>query len=381
MVVPLSAPQTYLRPLLAALAWSVLASPSLAETSPKPPASRLGGQILLEAGDGESGRGPGVKLAQATEPVEEAQPLVPPDLDEAIWSGTLELYGFLPLTTNSTTTIRGLSADSEISAADLVDALGFAAAGRASLERGRIGLLVDADYARIGAEDSTLVGRRQGLRRDASIRYTQGFYDLALRYRFGERESAVGDPGQFSLIPYAGARLVDLSWDIDASLELLPRTFVGPLGVTRSIEGRTVAAQRSFSRTWVQPLVGLQGSVFLSPRLRAFGRADLAGFGLAGEDDLSYNLQAGLGYAVGNSTDLTLSWRTRGLTWNNGGDPDSGYRTYNYGLEMGLKFFFGGRPTPPPVATLPPEPAPQVTPEPEPLPEPAPQPVPIRGLW
>jgi hypothetical protein len=38
----------------------------------------------------------------------------------------------------------------------------------------------------------------------------QGVYDLALRYRFGERESAVARPGSFTVIPYAGIRLVNV---------------------------------------------------------------------------------------------------------------------------------------------------------------------------
>jgi hypothetical protein len=263
----------------------------------------------------------------------------------------------------------------------LLDALEFAAAGRATLEKGRVGLLLDADYVRLGDESATVVGPRQGLSARSQFSYTQGFYDLALRYRLGPREAAVGRPGQFTLIPYAGARLVDLKWDLDLALELERRRIEGPLG-RRSLEigGRRFDLSRSASRTWVQPLVGATASWFLSPRLRAFGRADIAGFDLAGEDDISYNLQAGLGYAVGNNTDLNLSWRTRGLSWNNGNEPDSGYRAYNYGIELGLKFFFGGsRPAVRTAATPPtPEPEPEILPAP--APEPMPMPEPVRGL-
>jgi hypothetical protein len=300
--------------------------------------------------------------------------------EEGGWSGTFELYGYLPLQTNAYNTIRGTEADASISLQDLLDALEFAAAARATVEKGRFGLLLDADYVRIGDEQATVVGPRQGLSARSSFSYTQGFYDLALRYRFGPQESAVGKPGQFTFIPYAGARLVDLQWDLDLALEVERRRIEGPFGRrSREIGGQRFDLSRSASRTWVQPLVGATASWFLSPRLRAFGRADIAGFDLAGEDDISYNLQAGLGYAVGNNTDLNLSWRTRGLSWNDGGDPDNGYRAYNYGIELGLKFFFGG--ARPAVRTATNQLTPE--PEPEPLPVPGPEPMmePVRGLW
>jgi hypothetical protein len=87
-------------------------------------------------------------------------------------------------------------------------------------------------------------------------------------------------------------------------------------------------------------LLGTQATVFLSPRLRAFGRADIGGFGLGGAQDLSGNAQLGLGYAVGNSTDLNLSWRYMGIAYDNGASRPNGFASYQNGVEVGLKFFF-----------------------------------------
>lgn len=50
-----------------------------------------------------------------------------------------------------------------------------------------------------------------------------------------------------------------------------------------------------------------QASRFLTPGLRAFARADIGGPGLAEEEDLSGNAQAGLGLALGARTRLDLS--------------------------------------------------------------------------
>lgn len=155
-----------------------------------------------------------------------------------------------------------------------------------------------------------------------------GIYDIALRYRLGDRESAVANPGSWSVIPYAGVRLVDTSLGVSAQIQ-----GNGPFGLRLQREG-------GLSHTWAQPLLGTQATVFLSPRLRAFGRADIGGFGLAGAQDLSGNAQLGLGYAIGNSTDLNLSWRYMGLAYNNGASRDSGFSTYQNGVEVGLKFFF-----------------------------------------
>ena len=186
--------------------------------------------------------------------------------------------------------------------------------------------MVDLDYVKLGQYEST-TGRRGIFTGSAEVTATQGIYDLALRYRFGDREAAVGKPGQFSLIPYAGIRIIDAQLDVAAQIQ--------------GSGGRVSFQQQgNFGRTWVQPLLGTQATIFMSPRLRAFARADIGGFGLSGSEDLSGNAQVGLGYAVGNNTDLNISWRYAGINYNTGDIPDSGYSSYRNGFEIGLKFFF-----------------------------------------
>jgi hypothetical protein len=239
------------------------------------------------------------------------------------WAGTVELYGFAPIRTTGTTTINGFSTDTDLSLGDVLSKLKWATSIRGSLENERIGLLTDLSYVKLGQYNAT---QRRLLSGQAEVTGVQGIYDLALRYRFGNRETAVGQPGQFSVIPYAGIRIIDAQLDVSAQVD--ERKFI------------SFQRQGSFGRTWVQPLIGTQATVFLSPRLRAFGRADIGGFNLSGSDDLSGNAQLGLGYAIGNSTDLNISWRYLGLNYNNGETPDSGFSSYQNGVEIGLKFFF-----------------------------------------
>jgi hypothetical protein len=150
---------------------------------------------------------------------------------------------------------------------------------------------------------------------------------MALRYRFGSREAAQGKPGDFSIIPYAGVRIIDTNFDVTTTINFLR--------FERQVS-------RDLSHTWVQALLGTQATVFLAPRLRLFGRADLGGFGSGSSDNLSGNAQLGLGYALGSNTDLNLSWRYQGLNWNNGesGRGQRGISSDENGFEIGLKFFF-----------------------------------------
>ena len=236
----------------------------------------------------------------------------------------------MPLRLDTTTTVvtqnnRSVTTEAVLNLGQVLDNLQWITAVRGSVEKGRWGVLTDLSYTKLGQEDGAttpnglLTGR-------ASVNVSQGIYDLAVRYRFGEPEAAVGTPGPFSLIPYAGIRVIDAQMDVAAQVDL----------------GNILSIQRqgNFGRTWAQPLLGNQASLFLSPRLRAFARADIGGFGLGGAQDLSGNAQIGLGYAVGNSTDLNISWRYFGLDYNNGDNPDSGFSSYQNGLEIGLKFFF-----------------------------------------
>ena len=246
------------------------------------------------------------------------------------WRSSVELYGPVPLRLDTTTTVvtqnnRSVTTEAVLNLGQVLDNLQWITAVRGSVEKGRWGVLTDLSYTKLGQEDGAttpnglLTGR-------ASVNVSQGIYDLAVRYRFGEPEAAVGTPGQFSLIPYAGIRVIDAQMDVAAQVDL----------------GNILSIQRqgNFGRTWAQPLLGTQASLFLSPRLRAFARADIGGFGLGGAKDLSGNAQIGLGYAVDNSADLNISWRYFGLDYNNGDNPDSGFSSYQNGLEIGLKFFF-----------------------------------------
>jgi hypothetical protein len=265
-----------------------------------------------EAGEASTAAAPGAAPANA--------------VTQPTWAGTVELVGFGPLRTTGTTTVRGFTADLDLSLGETLPLLEWATQIRASVEQERVGVLTDLSVVRLGKQLAATSPRGLFTGR-AEVTAVQGLYDIALRYRLGARESAVGRPGQTTLIPYAGIRLVQADLGVSAQVD-------GPGGK------RVFEREGRLARTWVQPLIGTQASVFLSPRLRAFARADLGGFDLAGQRDLSGNAQLGLGYALGNNTDLNLSWRYLGIAFDNGADRPNGYTTNQNGVEIGLKVFF-----------------------------------------
>jgi hypothetical protein len=246
---------------------------------------------------------------------------------EPAWRATVELYGFAPLRTTGTTTVRGFSTDVDTSLGTLIPLIESMGSVRGSVEKGRFGLLTDLYYVQIG-DEITRTGRRGLLTGRVEQTSIQGLYDFAFRYRLGAAETAIGTPGQYSVIPYAGVRLVKNQLDLAAVIE-----GKGPLDLRLQKQG-------SWQRTWTQPLLGTQASLFLTPGLRAFARADIGGLGLAGEEDLTGNAQVGLGLALGANTQLDLSWRYFGLNYSNGATRETGLTMRQNGIEVGLKVFF-----------------------------------------
>ncbi|MEB3259890.1 MAG: hypothetical protein VKP63_04595 [Cyanobacteriota bacterium] len=266
---------------------------------------------------------PSLRLAaSAAEP-----PGAVPPPQAAPWRATVELYGFAPLRTTGTATVRGFETEVDTSLSTLIPLIETAGFVRGSVEQGRFGVLTDLSYVQIG-DQITRTGPRGLLTGRVDQTSIQGVYDIAFRYRLGAEETAVGTPGALSVIPYAGIRLVKSQLDLAAVIE-----GTGPLRLRLQKEG-------SWQRTWTQPLLGTQASLFLTPGLRAFARADIGGLGLAGEEDLSGNAQVGLGLALGANTQLDLSWRYFGLRYNNGAERETGLNTRQNGIEVGLKLFF-----------------------------------------
>ena len=256
-----------------------------------------------------------------------------PDLSYPDGGG--DLQGMLPqLSLPNQIEIPGFTAVTDVGLGTILEHLTDIFYLRGSVEYKRIGLQSDLSYVGLAGETATRFKRSRRFFPDlpvptrtlkTQLSMTQGIYDFAFRYRFGERERAIGTPGSLTVIPYAGVRVVDLGVETTS-------TFQGPLALR--------SRDFSFGEPITQPLLGLQGQVFVSPRLRLFARGDLGGFGTNGDVDMSGNAQVGVGYAIGNSTQLDLSWRYLYLARDNGQTPNAAYTIDQNGIEVGVKFFF-----------------------------------------
>ena len=88
----------------------------------------------------------------------------------------------------------------------------------------------------------------------------------------------------------------------------------------------------------MQPLIGAFGTYAISEDWQAFAYLDAGGFGLSGEQDLSGTAQAGIAYTLGNSAQISLSYKYFGLDYAGGGG--NAYSVDQSGVNLGLRWLF-----------------------------------------
>ena len=290
-------------------------------------------------------------VAQNTTPEQDSTD----DEGQEPWRLYLDLYGFLPIDAEGTTTLDGNSNTINWDLGDVFDNVSSVATFRAGLEFGRFGLQTGINHSGFdgSASGSAFVTRdRSRIRRltgdevqrsltlkgdvDSDIHLDQTLIDLALRYRAGDVQRPHMDKGSLSFVGFAGARIVDGTISADTDVEL-SASYESP--ILKRERSETQRFNESWSHTWVQPLIGMHATYAFSPDWQAFVYADAAGFGLSGHKDLSGTAQAGVAYAIGNSTQISLSYKYFGLTYAADSD-DQGYETTAHGPNLGLRFVF-----------------------------------------
>jgi hypothetical protein len=176
--------------------------------------------------------------------------------------------------------IGGRTADVDISFSEIFDALDWSPppvmiAGEA--RNGRYALFTDFIY--LGTEEGgTLSGP---LAANVNVDMTNIIWTFGGSYR-------VLDNGTATLDVLAGGRL----WYMDADITLTAAPFT---------------LQASGSKTWVDPIIGVSGSVDLGNGFGLHGEADIGGFGAAA--DLDWQVIGALKYQVKESIALELGYR------------------------------------------------------------------------
>ena len=280
--------------------------------------------------------------------------------EEDSWRVYLDLYAFLVPTTYSTTTINGNKNDAELPLSDVIDTLDEALTFKAQVEYGRLGFMAGVYHGSLSSSGSksffketnnplrNQLGLPSALRQrtirvngdlDVDVDANQTIVDLAFRYRAGAIQKPRMEKGSSSFLGLLGARVIDAN--INTSWSVRNESTV-------SVEGRVVsrentrelerASSASFGNTWVQPLIGAFGTYAISEDWQAFAYLDAGGFGLSGEQDLSGTAQAGIAYALGNSAQISLSYKYFGLDYAGGGG--NAYSVDQSGVNLGLRWLF-----------------------------------------
>jgi hypothetical protein len=144
------------------------------------------------------------------------------------------------------------------------------------------------------------------------------------------------EQGAVSFVGFAGTRIVNGTIGSDLDIKL-GADYEGP--IIDNKRTKTIKFDESWSRTWVQPLIGMHTTYAFNPDWQAFVYLDAAGFGLSGHQDLSGTAQAGIAYSIGNSTQLSLSYKYFGLDYDAYGN-DNGFDTKQHGVNLGIRILF-----------------------------------------
>ena len=280
--------------------------------------------------------------------------------EEDSWRVYLDLYAFLVPTTYSSTTINDNKNDAALPLSDVIDTIDEALTFKAQIEYGRFGFMAGVYHGSLSSSGSKSIfkettnplrnqlGLPSALRQrtirvkgdlDLDVDANQTIVDLAFRYRAGKIQKPRMEKGSSSFLGLLGARVIDAN--INTSWSARNESTV-------SVEGRRVsrentrelerASSESFGNTWVQPLIGAFGTYAISEDWQAFAYLDAGGFGLSGEQDLSGTAQAGIAYAIGNSAQISLSYKYFGLDYAGGGG--NAYSVDQSGVNLGLRWLF-----------------------------------------
>jgi hypothetical protein len=235
--------------------------------------------------------------------------LAPAPADAQEVRGSASLYGWLPWIDGEVTSNSGAgSFETSLSAGDVLEALKFAFMAAGDVHYGRVGLLQDIVYAKLGS-DATLSGPFAS---DIGVDTTMLISTTALGYQ-------VYAENGWLLEPYAGARYVNIETDVKISGG-------GPLGVE---------AAASVELDWWDPVIGVRGRMPLTEKLSAGGFVDIGGFGVGSE--FTWGAFAALDYAFNDRLSAMAGFRYLSIDYDTG-KAEVKLDTYGPVVGMTLRF-------------------------------------------
>lgn len=259
-----------------------------------------------------------VALCGATAVVSQAQSLPAQGQSETGWHHTLGLYMFTPVQTKGTSTIAGNSADFDMNLKDVLELLDFALAGRYEAWNGDWGVIVDANYVGIEANQNLPGPLGSGVR----VNVRQKWLGVLGAYRVADGTYGARNR-RYTFDLQGGIRYNSLRQEINI-------TSPGP-GVPPTLGG---------DQGWVEPVIGGRGMWRLNDRWTTIASLDLGGFG-AGGNKLQVGANLGFDYQPWDNTSITFGYRYFSIDYSDTlASGTFAYDTYQHGPYFGVKFYF-----------------------------------------
>ncbi|MEP3049262.1 MAG: hypothetical protein ABJL55_09815 [Roseibium sp.] len=234
-----------------------------------------------------------------------------PELPEqSRWDFVVVPYLLAPTIQGDTKIGRLPGVDLNVSPGTIFENLKFGAMGHFEvLYDRRFGATLDIAYMNLGA--GTTFPRTGGqVKTGLKQAVTEGF----LGYRFWQDERAWAEA-------YAGGRWWYNKIDVKTS-------------------GGIFNVDRELTESWVDPVIGVRGQMFVAEKWSLFGSGNIGGFGLV--SDFTWGAQGGVGYHFKDNLALHLQYKATGVDYDNGktGTNAFAYDTITHGPMMGLAFSF-----------------------------------------
>lgn len=247
---------------------------------------------------------PVVALAQ-TAPVKTVTVDETASTSESPWRFRITPYGWLPSTSGSIGA-GSLSADAGVSSSKIISSLQMGAMLDVEVAYKRWSFENDLVYARLTASND----KTQPFFGELKSTVYQLFWTSYLGYR-------VIDTERFTMDLQGGFRLISLG----ANLELTP-------GLLNGIS-------RYYTRTWIDPVIGLRTRTYVTDWLFIPIRGDIGGFGANSE--LTWQALAGVGFQVSRWFGIVVGYRGLGYQYDQAGFR---YDVVTHGPIIGLDFEF-----------------------------------------
>lgn len=224
-------------------------------------------------------------------------------------TGSVTVYGWLPWLDADVTSRRGgVSANTSVSAGDVLDALKFAFMAAGEVHYGRFGLLHDVIYSSLG-NDGTLSGP---LAANVSVDTELLIVTTAFGYQIYAQNGLLVEP-------FAGARYIDISSDVSIDGG-------GPVGVSRNA---------SADVNWWDPVIGLRARMPLTEHLSLAGYGLIGGFGAGSQ--FTWEVFTGLDYALSDRISANAGFRYLSIDYE-GDNADVNMDQYGPLLGLTVRF-------------------------------------------